>query len=91
MITILINLLIVSTIIFRLLANKITLKLIDSGEYEEANPISRKFLKYPKLKNSYDILNFFFALISYNTIIFFYSNLIIMIFFAFLPPCGTGS
>ena len=78
---ILINILISLSIIFRIWAIKITINVIATGEYEERNPISRKWFKIgTKSFYVYNIFWFLYTIISWNIIMILEPDWYIVVF-----------
>ena len=78
---ILVNILTCLSIIFRIWAIKITINAIATGEYEEANPISRKWFKIgTKTFYAYNIFWFLYTIIAWNTIMILEPDWYIVVF-----------
>lgn len=63
-----INLTLGISVILRLLALKMTLKALGSGDYEEMNPISRLMLKKPLIIYIFNIAGFTWLFYLFNTV-----------------------
>ena len=82
---ILVNILICLSIIFRIVAIKITINVVATGKYEEANPISRKLFRIgPKAVYLYNIFWFLFVIIMWNVIMILEPDLYVIVFVATL-------
>ena len=68
---IIVNIMILIIILLRIFTMKMTIKGISSGNFEEANPISRWLLKKPKGVRNYNIIVLGYLIISTNIYVWY--------------------